>query len=378
MMTDQAYRIAVVAGKGGVGKTTSVINVGAALAAVGQRCLVVDCDPQSNLTSGLGLDPYTRRLTVSDVIVGRCTAAQAVVETATPGLHLLPAHPDLSAVETQLPSRIDGVLRLRDALHGVVDSTYDVVLFDTPPNFGFHTISALAAARYALVPLQMSAFALRGLKEVIRVIAVARQSLNTELELLGVVPTFVNHTRFSRDMLDALGDTTRVRVFRSEIGMTVRLQESALQGVPVFASAPSCRAAQAYTSLAAEIAEATELRPSACPGPFTLADLAADPDFAPCDGVSSGLEDVAVPEEVAVAVRHRERTVTGHRQGPEAVGCVGVLEAGQPDAAPAPEDDDLGWLTLVQQMREQTATTGRSAGPRGFRLRLFRRHRPAA
>jgi chromosome partitioning protein len=256
-MAGQAWRVAVIAGKGGVGKTTTVINLGAGLAAAGRRCLVVDCDPQGNLTSGLGLDPYARRRTLSDVLVGQVPALDAILETEMPGLDLLPSHPDLSAVESELPARVNAELRLRTALREGADSRYDVILFDTPPNFGFHTISALGAATSALVPLQMSAFALRGLKEVIRVIAAARRHLSPELELLGVVPTFVNNTRFSRDMLEALGEVSQVRVFRSEIGLTVKLQESALQGVPVQVSAPKSNAARAYTRLAEEIIESS-------------------------------------------------------------------------------------------------------------------------
>jgi chromosome partitioning protein len=266
-MSGKAWRVAVIAGKGGVGKTTTVINLGAGLAALGRRVLLVDCDPQGNLTSGLGLDPYARRRTVADVIVGRCAAVDAILETETPNLHLIPAHPDLSAVESELPARVNAELRLRNALREGLDAHYDVILFDTPPNFGFHTISALGAARSALVPLQMSAFALRGLKEVIRVIAAARRHLNPELELLGVVPTFVNNTRFSRDMLEALSDVSQVRVFRSEIALTVKLQESALQGVPVMVSAPSSRASRAYSALAQEVAEIAggRLRPARRP-----------------------------------------------------------------------------------------------------------------
>jgi chromosome partitioning protein len=252
-MAAKAWRIAVIAGKGGVGKTTTVINLGAGLAKLGLRVLLVDCDPQGNLSSGLGLDPYAKRRTVADVIVGRSSAVDAILETEMPRLHLIPAHPDLSAVESELPARVNAEVRLRNAMREGIDGRYDVVLFDTPPNFGFHTISALGAARSAMVPLQMSAFALRGLKEVIRVIAAARRHLNPELELLGVVPTFVNNTRFSRDMLEALSEVSQVRVFRSEISLTVKLQESALQGVPVQVSAPSSRASHSYSALAAEL-----------------------------------------------------------------------------------------------------------------------------
>ena len=334
-MAGQAWRVAVIAGKGGVGKTTTVINLGAGLAALGRRVLLVDCDPQGNLTSGLGLDPYARRRTVADVIVGRCAAVDAILETETPGLHLIPAHPDLSAVESELPARVNAELRLRNALREGLDARYDIVLFDTPPNFGFHTISALGAARSALVPLQMSAFALRGLKEVIRVIAAARRHLNPELELLGVVPTFVNNTRFSRDMLEAQSDVSQVRVFHSEIGLTVKLQESALQGVPVLVSAPSSNASRAYAALADEVCEVagSRLRPmgrGASPrveeAPATVdenpaVETAADPaveeqsasDVDPAEGLDDGYAITLAGEPTHGAVPLGTSAETVHR-----------------------------------------------------------------
>ena len=358
-MSGQPWRIAVVAGKGGVGKTTSVINLGAGLAAIGRRCLVVDCDPQSNLTSGLGYDPYVKRPTVIDVIAGRCSAAKAIVTTSTPGLDLLPAHPDLTAVESQLPNQIGGVLRLRDALEAMPEGSYDAILFDTPPNFQFHTISALAAARYVLVPLQMSAFALRGLKEVIRVIAAARRGLNADLALLGVAPTFISHTRFSRDLLGALAECPTIRVFESGIAMTVRLQESALEGVPVLASAPSSGAARDYGALTAEIVVALQ---------------DGDPADAPAveeQGVwhpraTAAREATAAPAGVAVLERE---------QAPAAVAAAAPFDlelAGE--EAEEDMDSDVDWRLLLESVRE---TDARPPAPRGLRLRLFRR-RPVA
>jgi chromosome partitioning protein len=325
-MSGQAWRVAVIAGKGGVGKTTTVINLGAGLAALGRRVLLVDCDPQGNLTSGLGLDPYARRRTVADVIVGRCRAVEAIVETETPNLHLIPAHPDLSAVEADLPARVNAELRLRNAMREGIDAGYDVILFDTPPNFGFHTISALGAARSALVPLQMSAFALRGLKEVIRVIAAARRHLNPELELLGVVPTFVNRTRFSRDMLEALSDVSQVRVFRSEISHTVKLQESALQGVPVLISAPSSNAARAYTALAEELVEVGAHRLAPVPrGAVRPVEVAPAAEVEAAETVEEAPEAMAAVEtveemETPEAVTPVEATVRdGDASAPEVV-----------------------------------------------------------
>ena len=157
--------IACVSGKGGVGKTTTVINLGAALAERGKRVLLVDCDPQSNLTSGVGLDPYDERPGVAAVIGGHIEAGSAITETSWPNLWVLPASPDLSAVEGELGSSIDRELVLRDALRrDGARASFDYVLFDTPPSFGFQTISALAAAGEVLIPVQMSGFAIRGLK----------------------------------------------------------------------------------------------------------------------------------------------------------------------------------------------------------------------
>ena len=358
-MSVQPWRIAVIAGKGGVGKTTSTINLGAGLAAIGRRCLVVDCDPQSNLTSGLGYDPYVKRPTVSDVITGRCSAAKAIVTTSTPGLDLIPAHPDLTAVESQLPNQIGGVLRLRDALEAMPEGSYDAILFDTPPNFQFHTISALAAARYVLVPLQMSAFALRGLKEVIRVIGAARRGLNADLALLGVVPTFISHTRFSRDLLGALSESPTIRVFESGIAMTVRLQESALEGVPVFASAPSSGAARDYGALTAEIVVALQDGESA-EAPAVEQQGGLQPRASAAGAVSEAPATVAVLE--------RERA-------PVAVAAAAPvdLELAGEDAEEAMESD-VDWRLLLESVRETDAPP---PARRGFGLRLFRR-RPVA
>jgi chromosome partitioning protein len=351
-VSGQPWRIAVVAGKGGVGKTTSVINIGAGLAGLGRRVLVVDCDPQSNLTSGLGFDPYTQRRTVIDVIVGGCAAERAILETATPNLHLLPAHPDLSAVEAKLPVQIGGVLRLRDALEKTTHDAYDVILFDTPPNFQFHTISALAAARHVMVPLQMSAFALRGLKEVLRVLAAARRSLNSELDLLGVAPTFVSNTNFSRDLLDALGQSSAVRVFDSEIPMTVKLQESALHGVPVAVSAPTSSAARGYASLTAEIVVALQDEPTGA----RL--VAARPQVELC-GAATRREETPAP----APCRLRES------EGP----LPSALDAFE-DEASEEGDGDEDWRRLLESVREAPA----AAAPRGFRLPFFGRRQGAA
>jgi chromosome partitioning protein len=251
-----ATSIACISGKGGVGKTTTVINLAAALAEQGSRVLVVDCDPQSNLTSGLGFNPYTLPVTLRDVLAGRATVnGEVVLPTRWENLSLLPANPDLSAVEGELPTQLNREVLLRDALsRNGTSHDYDFILYDTPPNFGFHTINALAAIQWVLIPVQMSGYAIKGLKEVLRTVHAARQRLNPQLRILGIVPTFVNlRTNFSRDMLDGLREIPNLRVFDSVIKLTVKLQETSLAGVPVTAYASSSEAAQAYRSLAAEV-----------------------------------------------------------------------------------------------------------------------------
>lgn len=251
-----AVTIACVSGKGGVGKTTTCASLGGALAERGRRVLAVDMDPQSNLTAGLGFNPYTLDRTVADLIASDTLApAEVVIPTAWGGLSLIPANPDLSAIENEISTGLNRELRLRDSLRRAGGyGSHDVLLVDTPPNFGFHTISVMAAADWILIPVQMSGYAIKGLKEVLRTVAAARQRLNPDLRVIGLVPTFVNlRTRFSREMLDGLREIPHLHVFNTIVKVTVKLQETALAGVPITTYATASEAAAAYRSLADEI-----------------------------------------------------------------------------------------------------------------------------
>jgi chromosome partitioning protein len=251
-----AVSIACVSGKGGVGKTTTCASLAAVLAERGRMVLAVDMDPQSNLTSGLGFNPYSLDRTVSTLLIDpERELRDTVLPTRWPNLHLLPANPDLSGVEAELPTVIDRELGLRDTLsRDGVPAAYDFILFDSPPSFGFHTVSVLAATDYVIIPVQMSGFALKGLKETLRTIHAARQRLNPRLAVLGMLATFVApRTRFSRDLLEGLRTMPNLRLFDTVMKVTVRLQENALAGEPITAYAPSSDAAAAYRQLADEV-----------------------------------------------------------------------------------------------------------------------------
>jgi len=251
-----AISIACVSGKGGVGKTTTCAALAGAFAEMGQRVLAIDVDPQSNLTSGLGFNPYQLQRTIADLLVNPGMTPEAVTyATEWERIWLIPASPDLSAVEAEMATSVGRELRLRDALaRGAGIGRYDVVLFDTPPNFGFHTVSALGATSWILVPLQMSGYAMKGLKEVLRTYHAAREQLNPELRILGLLPTFVNpRTRFSQQMLEGLREIPGLHVFDTVIKVTVKLQETAMAGAPITVYARSSEVSQAYRSLAQEI-----------------------------------------------------------------------------------------------------------------------------
>ena len=245
--------IAAISGKGGTGKTTTVINLAVALAEHGKSVLAVDMDPQANLTSGIGYDPYRLDETIFQALTGESPNGSGVL-TSEFGIDL-PSSPDLSAVESALQSGIGREMLLRQVLQRIAGrGPLRLRLIDTPPNFGFHTLNAPAAADFILVPVQMSGFAIKGLKEVLRTLAAARQRLNADVRVLGILPTFVSpRTNFSRDMLEALHDLPNLPVFAATVKQTVKLAETSLEGVPILQYASKSDAAQAYRDLAVEV-----------------------------------------------------------------------------------------------------------------------------
>jgi len=184
--------VAVLNQKGGVGKTTTAVNLGAALALRGKRVLLVDSDAQCNLTDHLGIDPEATDATLYEVLVEGARLEDATTETTTERLFVVPSHEDLAAAETELASKIGREFKLRKALREIPQDRYDWVLIDCPPSLGLLSLNAMAAANEVLITVQTEYFALRGLGQLDRVVKMVVEEVNPSLTLLGILPTLVN------------------------------------------------------------------------------------------------------------------------------------------------------------------------------------------
>ena len=243
--------------KGGVGKTTTAINLGTALAAIGEKVLIVDMDPQGNASTGLGVPRETRRVTIYDVIVDGRSVDDSAVQTAVPGLHIIPADADMSGVEIELSQADRRSFRLRDALAGQGaegQTRYDYVLIDCPPSLNLLTLNAMAAADAVLVPLQCEFFALEGLTQLMKTIDMVRQSLNPTLEIQGLVLTMYDRRsalsgQVANDVRSHFGD----KVYESVIPRNVRVSEAPSFGKPALIYDLKCAGSQAYLRLAREV-----------------------------------------------------------------------------------------------------------------------------
>ncbi|WP_297691283.1 AAA family ATPase [Phenylobacterium sp.] len=253
---DRGLRVLVVANqKGGVGKTTTAINLGTALAAVGERVLLIDSDPQGNASTGLGIGRAQRTTTLYDVLMGERRLSEAVVRTAVPGLDLTPSDPDLSGIELELGHAPRRSYKLRDALSAIREpGEYTYVLIDCPPSLNLLTVNAMAAADAVLVPLQCEFFALEGLSQLLRTIDLVKGSLNPRLEIQGVVLTMYDRrnslsAQVANDVRAHFGET----VYQTVIPRNVRVSEAPSFGKPALVYDLKCAGSQAYLKLAREV-----------------------------------------------------------------------------------------------------------------------------
>jgi chromosome partitioning protein len=251
--------IAVANQKGGVGKTTTAINLGTALAAIGDEVLVIDLDPQGNASTGLGIDRRSRRYSTYDVLIGEATLRDAIVETAVPRLHIAPSTLDLSGLELELGQQRDRAFRLRNALaplNAVSPDTksFSYVLVDCPPSLNLLTVNAMAAAHAILVPLQCEFFALEGLSQLLKTVDQVRETLNPGLAIHGVVLTMYDaRNNLSSQVVADVRQFMGSKVYETIIPRNVRVSEAPSYGKPVLVYDLKCSGSEAYLRLATEV-----------------------------------------------------------------------------------------------------------------------------
>jgi chromosome partitioning protein len=256
--------LAITNQKGGVGKTTTAINLGTALAAVGENVLIIDLDPQGNASTGVGIAPEDRHITSYDVIMGQASLSAARLQTAVPGLSVVTANSDLVGLESELMTDGAKPYRLRDAVTALIadqraragDLDFTYILIDCPPSLNLLTLNALVAANAVLVPVQCEFFALEGISQLRDSIDQIRSTLNPGLEIQGVVLTMHDaRTAFSREVAENVREFFGPKVYDTMIPRNIKVAEAPSHGKPILLYDYECAGSQAYIRLATEIIE---------------------------------------------------------------------------------------------------------------------------
>lgn len=251
--TEKTKILAIANQKGGVGKTTTTVNLATALAAVGRKVLLIDFDPQGNASTGLGIAPNNRDISAYEVVLKHNDVNEAIQKTIIPNLHAIPATIDLSGAEIEMVSMMRREFLLDSALKSL-QGQYEYVLIDCPPSLGLLTINALAAADYILIPLQCEFYALEGVSHLMRTVQMIKDNLNPKLDIEGIVLTMYDRrNRFTTQIENDVRGYFKDKVYRSVIPRNVRMSEAPSHGKPALVYDMHCPGSQAYIQLAREL-----------------------------------------------------------------------------------------------------------------------------
>jgi len=247
--------------KGGVGKTTTAINLATALAAIGERVLIVDLDPQGNASTGLGIDRRDRKISSYDILVDAASVGEAAVETAVPNLSIVPSTMDLLGFEMEISQAPDRAYKLKKALVTAGAENYSYILVDCPPSFNLLTMNAMAAADSVLVPLQCEFFALEGLSQLLETVDQVRRTVNPTLDIQGIVLTmFDARNNLAQQVVSDVRTYLGEKVYQTLIPRNVRVSEAPSYGKPAILYDLKCAGSQAYLQLASEVIQRERLR----------------------------------------------------------------------------------------------------------------------
>ncbi|MBW8638353.1 AAA family ATPase [Hoeflea sp. WL0058] len=264
-MLGERNRIITVANqKGGVGKTTTAINLATALAAIGKKVLIVDLDPQGNASTGLGIEKQDRTVSSYDLLIGSARIERACMETDVPNLFIVPSTMDLLGVEMEIAGERNRAFRLKESLAEFFAQKFDYVLIDCPPSLNLLTINAMAAAHSVLVPLQCEFFALEGLSQLLDTVRQVRETLNPDLDIQGVVMTmYDSRNNLANQVVDDVRSYLGDKVYRTLIPRNVRVSEAPSYGKPAILYDLNCSGSQAYLRLASEVIQREKERQAA-------------------------------------------------------------------------------------------------------------------